>query len=391
MSGSKLFIPEKIKVGFQNREGTYTGKLAYIIYYDNKGKLRKETSWQSWRDKKIEPLEFSNEPTEGFVLNKKAGGYSTGWNHRQSYIRVYDPRDFEFEITPENLLFILKECDCTKGKGLEGEFVYAWDGKDLVLLPTNSQDYKESKKFSEIQQERVYVKDLILGATYIDNNATELVYLGKFDHYKIATSKSWGNKDERTPYSKKFVFWGQKRGFDYRDNVSQISRCIDENPVENYDELVDKYNNSIHGSEHVELFIKNVDKFDDKFKDKQWFKEIDGKFYKFNTRNITRRKKELVKNPNSYYGYSQYVDDYTTRKSSTQSYIELSGKGCIKKYSYDSMISMYEDGKGVMEGDRDGSYGYRSNYGENLRIWEDPKPNKLFLRTKNGNEFEVIL
>ena len=49
---SDIFIPKKIKVGFQNRDDTYTNKLAYVIYYDEKGKLRKQASWESWRDKK---------------------------------------------------------------------------------------------------------------------------------------------------------------------------------------------------------------------------------------------------------------------------------------------------------------------------------------------------
>ena len=74
----KLNIPDKIKVGFQKRSDTYTGKLSYITYINKKGKLAKETSWEGWRDEKITPLEFDNVPTEGFVLNKKAGGYSTG-------------------------------------------------------------------------------------------------------------------------------------------------------------------------------------------------------------------------------------------------------------------------------------------------------------------------
>ena len=82
---------------------TYTKKLAYVIYYDQKNVLRKEKSWQGWRDNKIEPQEFTNEPTSGFVLNKKVGDYSNGWDHRKSYCRVFDPRNFEFEITIENL------------------------------------------------------------------------------------------------------------------------------------------------------------------------------------------------------------------------------------------------------------------------------------------------
>lgn len=149
---SSIFVPKTINVGYQNRSGTYTGKLAYVIYYDEKGKLRKEASWNSWRDDKIPNDEFDNVPTEGFVLNKKAGDYSTGWDHRHAYCRVYDPRGFEFEITIENLLYILENANCIKGKGLEGEFIYGWDGKDLVLMPVESPDYKQISEFNKIMK-----------------------------------------------------------------------------------------------------------------------------------------------------------------------------------------------------------------------------------------------
>jgi len=49
--------------------------------------------------KKIQPQEFENIPTEGFVLNKKVGDERWGWNPRKAWVRVYDPRDFEFEIS----------------------------------------------------------------------------------------------------------------------------------------------------------------------------------------------------------------------------------------------------------------------------------------------------
>lgn len=29
---SAIFIPAKLRVGYQNRQGCYTGKLAYVIY-----------------------------------------------------------------------------------------------------------------------------------------------------------------------------------------------------------------------------------------------------------------------------------------------------------------------------------------------------------------------
>lgn len=182
---STLYLPQKIKVGYQNREGTYTGQLAYVIYYDSKGKLRKESSWNSWRDKEIPAQEFENVPTEGFVLNKKVGDYVCNWNHRQAYTRVYDPRGFEFEITIENLLYILENTSSIKGKGLEGEFVYAWNGAELVLMPTCSPDFNDITEYNEVLQsnKKFNSKNMIVGATYRTKNDTEIVYIGRYPVY----------------------------------------------------------------------------------------------------------------------------------------------------------------------------------------------------------------
>lgn len=184
---TNIFVPKKINVGFQNRKDTYSGKLAYVIYFDEKGKLRKETSWNSWRDEKIPNEIYDNEPTEGFVLNKKVGGVEEcwGWDPRKTYTRVYDPRGFEFEITVPNLLWILENCNCIKGKGLEGEFVYGWDGKELLLVPVDSADYKEIERKNKIFHSNDFIKakDLKVGATYIDKNDVTYVYMGKFEQY----------------------------------------------------------------------------------------------------------------------------------------------------------------------------------------------------------------
>lgn len=184
---STIYVPKKINVGYRNRNDTYTGKLAYVIYYDEKGKLRKETSWNSWRDEKIPNNEFENVPTEGFVLNKHAGGVenSWGWNARKSYCRVYDPRGFEFEITIENLLYILENCSSIKGKGLEGEFVYAWDGKDLFLMPVGSPDYKKVNEYSNTinNNQMIKAKDLVVGVTYLTKDNEQWIYMGKYDEW----------------------------------------------------------------------------------------------------------------------------------------------------------------------------------------------------------------
>jgi hypothetical protein len=208
MTTSQLFIPDRINVGFQKRQGTYTGKLAYVIYWDKKNVLRKEKSWNSWRDKKIEPQEFKNEPIEGFVLNKKVGGYKSDWNFRQSYVRVYDPRDFEFEISVENLLFILENCSAIKGKGLEGQFVYSWSGTDLVLLPVDCENYKKSTTFTDLQAKKLSKKDLVAGNVYRDKKQRELLYIGRHDRF--LEKKGYNNPIQKT--SKEHVFVELKNG-----------------------------------------------------------------------------------------------------------------------------------------------------------------------------------
>lgn len=236
---TNFFIPKKINVGFQNRSSTYTGKLAYIIYFDEKGKLRKEASWSSWRDEKIENIIYDNEPSAGFVLNKKVGGYDSGWNHRQTYVRVYDPRGFEFEITVPNLLYILENATSTKGKGLEGEFVYGWDGKDLVLIPVEAPDYKELVRLNEIRHsdKKIGARDLILGATYRTKQNEEWIYMGKFKEYDY-----W---DEEKVAKPKFWFYdtNNKYGSGFKTIASvpqKIIETIVEEPAASYADLFDE-------------------------------------------------------------------------------------------------------------------------------------------------------
>lgn len=243
---STIFIPKKINVGYQERSSTYTGKLAYIIYYDEKGVLRKENSWNGWRTEELGNDVYDNIPTEGFVLNKKAGDYYSGWgNHRQAYSRIYDPRGFEFEITIENLLYILEHCTSTKGKGLEGEFVYGWDGTKLLLIPVDSPDYQELTKYNSILQEnfKLGARNIKIGATYLNKNQEELTYIGKFDYY----SHNWDrvylpNGEYEYEYAKekqkRYYFCGMnnrgERYFTTEKNLNKFIAMIDEDHHEDY-------------------------------------------------------------------------------------------------------------------------------------------------------------
>ena len=242
---NNIFMPDKIRVGYQKREGTYTGKLAYVIYYDEKGKLRKETSWAGWRHKNIKPEDFVNEPTEGFVLNKKAGGYNSGWNHRNTYVRVYDPRGFEFEIDVSNLLYILDNTSSIIGKGLEGEFVYGWDGGNLVLIPTSSPDYKVLEQYNKLRKSGKKFKgtDMIVGATYLTKSNEERIYLGRFDEFEDC----WETKKHKLK-GKKYFFYDRdnadgyySKGFETVQTLStKIIDVVSEEPVNDYADIMDK-------------------------------------------------------------------------------------------------------------------------------------------------------
>lgn len=268
---SNIFIPKTIKVGYQHREDTYTKKLAYVIYYDQKGVLRKETSWKGWIHDKvtpssrrnpetgqwerielpaIEPQDFENVPTEGFVLNKKVGGDRYSWNPRQTYTRVYDPRGFEFEITIPNLLYILENTNSIKGKGLEGKFVYGWDGKELVLIPEEAPELEAIKEFTEMQAVSFSKKDLIPGHVYLTKTNVEVMYMGHFTEYS----------SNGTPLKSKKHFFFEKRALgtdtewrlETRSGYQHIAKKLSDFPDPDFAQLFEGMERSSLYSARVE-------------------------------------------------------------------------------------------------------------------------------------------
>jgi len=199
-------------------------------------------------------------------LNKKVGDYKSDWNHRHAYCRVYDSRNFEIEISIENLLYILENVTSTKGKGLEGFFIYAWDGKDLLLLPVDSPDYKEITKYNKILHQKNYVKakELILGGTYKTKANEEYIYMGRFDYHDIKSERIY---KENSRYSYEYVYTDINKGKyhyfvlkeDDRDNKNfsiltlkslgeKFIDVVSTECIENYADLFDKLERNTHYS-----------------------------------------------------------------------------------------------------------------------------------------------
>lgn len=295
---SNIFIPKTIRVGFQERNDTYTKRLAYVIYYDAKGKLRKETSWKSWcteyitekeaqklldeynknvvpgntfykkadnfddipsyykrnksRNPNINPQDFKNEPIEGFVLNKNAGGVEnswSSWNPKLSYYRVYDPRGFEFEITIPNLFYILQNANCTKGKGLEGKFIYGWDGKELVLIPEDAPEYKQMLEFTELQKKSVKSSELVVGNLYKFRDGKECTYMGK--HIERTEWKYKSNNWIRLYEKPRFVFYNNGGFYGY-SNPSNAAKDL--GPNSNYADIQEKFQKDPNFSDDLSEF-----------------------------------------------------------------------------------------------------------------------------------------
>lgn len=355
---NQLFIPQKINIGFQNRTDTYTKMLAYVIYYDNKGVLRKEKSWQSWRDKKIKSIEYENKPTEGFVLNKGVGGarHSYGWNARNEYVRVFDPRGFEFEISVANLLFILQETNSIKGKGLEGEFVYGWGGTELALLPISCEEYKNCVQYTDLQNEKITTKQLIPGCSYKTKKQEDLIYMGKFNWYST-TDWYYREEDSLVSVKKVFVFIDSEGNPITLSGLTSLALQNTTEPVDNYAELMDKLSKDKHMSSPIDLISKTID-FDKIFTEKSsdtYTAYIPINEYSYKEYYIQRHKtynyelKDYTKEDNYYISHSQNIkfskDKLLSRenlksKNSGYSYYNQSNS-CVEKNISKDKIKEY--------------------------------------------------
>lgn len=191
-----LNIPDTILVGY-SKEGTDSGEILGFVTYYRKSRISKESSWNSWRDKKIEPKEFENRPIKGFKINYNCGYYlngltyyGIGWSRREQYCFIQDPRGYSINITVSNLIEILRDSACTEGGEIEEELLYAWDGAELVLLSQKSADYIATKSMTKARIDAgITWTSLVPGVRYeIKDNDCEFYYIG---HLKWKYKTGW--------------------------------------------------------------------------------------------------------------------------------------------------------------------------------------------------------
>lgn len=256
---NNIFIAPKIKVGFQSRTDCFTGKLAYIIYYDTQGKIRKEVSWKGWIDDKIPIEEYDNSPMEGFTLNRDVKRYNGDWfSSKRTLIRVHDPRGFEFEITTENLIAVLMHTDCLR-RGLIGQFVYAWAGKELILLPVTSAEYQSALQFTGGMAKKVTAKELVEGVSYKTKKQADVVYMGKLRYFRFESKPGVQERDSILAQMEHrgYIFTDDDgRSFFTKSSLSFLSEANTTCPVSNFPYLMDAYNKQAYSNRIVKYELR---------------------------------------------------------------------------------------------------------------------------------------
>lgn len=199
-----MIIPKEIVVGFQQRthklhrgiSDEYHEAPTYLLGYAtfrDKGKLRKETSWEGWRDKKIAPQDLENVPREGFQFAEYDKRSSEWFGSGRTMFRVSDPYGFDLEITANNLMGLICNCDISEGK-LIGEFVWAWEGKELALLSVNSDLYKDAvDATTKRNSSNLKSAELQNGDTIVTKENRTYTYIGKCYCTSPGEIRSYGN------------------------------------------------------------------------------------------------------------------------------------------------------------------------------------------------------
>lgn len=187
----------------------------------------------------------------------------------RSVIRVYDTRDFEFEISIDNLIGILMYSDISK-RDIQEECVFAWDGKDLILLPVNSEEYQQSITYTKKQSLSVSAKTLVKGHTYTQKKSnTKLVYMGYYDYYDYVKYSL-----NHTHLGKKHIFYDVDKKTFAIPTVSTLASVIDDSIYASFADIDQKLHNSIHFTELKSLTLVDTYekiKLDEKYC--HWYKQ----------------------------------------------------------------------------------------------------------------------
>ena len=193
MINTKIKIPTKHYCGMQKR-GDDDLPLGFITPYgtDQAAKNRIDTvdKWaRGWRGNNNLPATvLNNTPMAGFKLSDTIKRTSS-WGRGNVVWRIDDPRGFELEITNNNLMQIML-CAMVVDAEIICPCVWGREGAENVLIPTDSQLYKDAMLNTERQKKTVSTRDVKPGNTIVLQNGVKGKYLGAFFIIKASNTTS---------------------------------------------------------------------------------------------------------------------------------------------------------------------------------------------------------
>jgi hypothetical protein len=129
------------------------------------------------------PRIVKNEPATGFEIARSVR--RSGWKGAGNVLwRIQDPRGFEVEIISENFASII-DCTTVINGVIQEACVWGREGSVNVLLPTNSEPYKDATRQTNLVNNKVSLRDVKIGdhVTLIDKGSKsghrDGVYMGR--------------------------------------------------------------------------------------------------------------------------------------------------------------------------------------------------------------------
>ena len=149
------------------------------------------------------PRVLANESRTGFEIARSVR--RSGWRGGSNVLwRIQDPRGFEIEITSENFASMI-DCTTMINGVIQEECVWGREGSVNVLLPTNSEPYKEATKQTTLVNNKVSLREVKIGdhVTLIDKSNKsgnrDGVYMGRMFVVSSAGIPVQGSQSYNTP------------------------------------------------------------------------------------------------------------------------------------------------------------------------------------------------
>lgn len=232
-----IVVPEKMYIGYQDRdwEGDESTKLGFATYIeDNKAFEKRKDTIDHWsqpytmedikkgdddwdperahwnrqqrqvQQPDLESESIDNDSRSGFKLSREVRR-SSGWGGGNVLWRIEDPRGFELEISSANMASIL-DCVTMVNGEIQTPCRWGWNkvgGSRVVLLPEDSEPYKEALKDTEIHNSSVKWKDVNIGDEVKLKNGTVGTYLGH--HHYVSTV--WCDFSDREHHNQTSKYW----------------------------------------------------------------------------------------------------------------------------------------------------------------------------------------